>query len=109
MVEEFGDKPGVVGFCVTAPRYKGVYDNVYMKTYAALEERGLPLAFHSGFMWGGDRTMELCNRFIAVHALGFTWYNVVHLTNWLVNGHAGALPQAQGACGSRAASPGCRS
>ena len=22
MVEEFGDKPGVIGFCVTAPRYK---------------------------------------------------------------------------------------
>jgi hypothetical protein len=86
MVEELGDKPGVVGFCVTAPRYKGVWDNVYAKTYAALEERGLPLAFHSGFMWGGDRTMELCNRFIAVHALGFTWYNVVHLTNWIVNG-----------------------
>jgi uncharacterized protein len=21
-----------------------------------------------------------------VHALGFTWYNVVHLTNWIVNG-----------------------
>ncbi|HZT51884.1 MAG TPA: amidohydrolase family protein [Stellaceae bacterium] len=86
MIEELGDKPGVVGFCVTAPRYKGVWDNVYAKTYAALEERGLPLAFHSGFMWGGDRTMELCNRFIAVHALGFTWYNVVHLTNWVVNG-----------------------
>ncbi len=40
-------------------------------------------------MWGGDRTMELCNRFIAVHALGFTWYNVVHLTNWIVN----AMPE----------------
>ncbi len=62
-----------------------------------LQERNLPLAFHSGFMWGGDRTMELCNRFIAVHALGFTWYNVVHLTNWIVNGHAGAVPKAQGA------------
>ena len=93
MVEEFGDKPGVIGFCVTAPRYKGVYDNAYMKTYAALQERGLPLAFHSGFMWGGDRTMELCNRFIAVHALGFTWYNVVHLTNWIVNGLPERFPK----------------
>ena len=26
------------------------------------------------------------NRFIAVHALGFTWYNVMHCTNWVVNG-----------------------
>ncbi len=33
--------------------------------------------------------MELCNRFIAVHALGFTWYNVVHLTNWICN----AMPE----------------
>ncbi len=89
MIEELGDKPGVVGFCVTAPRYKGVWDNCYARTYAMLQERKLPLAFHSGFMWGGDRTMELCNRFIAVHALGFTWYNVVHLTNWICN----AMPE----------------
>ena len=89
MIEELGEKPGVVGFCVTAPRYKGVWDNAYARTYSMLEERGLPLAFHSGFMWGGDRTMELCNRFIAVHALGFTWYNVVHLTNWVCN----AMPE----------------
>jgi uncharacterized protein len=89
MIEELGDKPGVVGFCVTAPRYKGVWDNCYARTYSMLQERNLPLAFHSGFMWGGDRTMELCNRFIAVHALGFTWYNVVHLTNWIVN----AMPE----------------
>jgi uncharacterized protein len=93
MVEEFGDKPGVIGFCVTAPRYKGVYDNAYARTYAMLQERALPLSFHSGFMWGGDRTMELLNRFIAVHALGFTWYNVVHLTNWIVNGMPERFPK----------------
>jgi uncharacterized protein len=93
MVQEFGDKPGVVGFMVTAPRYKGVWDNAYMKTYAALEERGMPLAFHGGFLWGGDRTQELLNRFIAVHALGFTWYNIVHLTNWLVNGLPERFPK----------------
>jgi uncharacterized protein len=93
MVEEFGEKPGVVGFLVTAPRYRGVWDNAYMKTYAALQERNLPLAFHGGFLWGGDRTQELLNRFIAVHALGFTWYNVVHLTNWLVNGLPERFPK----------------
>jgi uncharacterized protein len=93
MVEDFGDKTGVVGFCITAPHYRGVYDNAYAKTYAALEERGLPLSFHSAFMWGGDRTMELCNRFMAVHALGFTFYNMVHLTNWLVNGMPERYPK----------------
>ena len=93
MVEEFGDKPGVIGFCVTSVHFKGVYDNAYAKTYRALEERGLPISFHSGFMWGGDRSMELLNRFIAVHALGFTWYNVVHLTNWVVNGMPERFPR----------------
>ncbi len=93
MVEEFADRKGVAGFCITAPHYRGVYDNAYAKTYAAIEERGLPLSFHSAFMWGGDRTMELCNRFIAVHALGFTFYNMVHLTNWLVNGMPERYPK----------------
>ncbi len=93
MVQDFAGRKGVVGFCITAPHYKGVYDNAYAKTYAALEERGLPLSFHSAFMWGGDRTMELCNRFIAVHALGFTFYNMIHLTNWIVNGMPERFPK----------------
>ena len=33
------------------------------------------------------------NRFIAVHALGFTWYNVVHCTNWIVNGLPERFPK----------------
>ena len=36
MVEEFGDRKGVIGFMVTAPHYRGVYDNAYMKTYPTL-------------------------------------------------------------------------
>jgi len=93
MVEDFGDKKGVIGFCITAPHYRGVYDNAYAKTFAMMEERGLPLAFHSAFMWGGDRSMELCNRFIAVHALGFTFYNMIHLTNWICNGMPERYPK----------------
>jgi hypothetical protein len=93
MVEEFADRKGVVGFCITAPHYRGVHDNAYAKTFAAIEERGLPLSFHSAFMWGSDRTMELCNRFIAVHALGFTFYNMIHLTNWIVNGMPERFPK----------------
>jgi len=92
-VQEFAGKKGVIGFCITAPHYKGVYDNAFAKTYAAIQEAGLPLSFHSAFMWGGDRTMELCNRFIAVHALGFTFYNMVHLTNWIVNGMPERFPR----------------
>jgi len=87
-VEEFSGRKGVVGFLVTTVRYKPLYDNAYMKLYAALEERGLPLAFHAATNWG-DQSMHITNRFLATHALGFTWFNIVHMTNWVVN----AIPE----------------
>jgi predicted TIM-barrel fold metal-dependent hydrolase len=85
MVKEFGGKPGVSGFMVTTVRYKPVHDNVYMKTYRAIEELGVPLAFHAGYNWN-DRNYETANKFIVVHALGFTFYNIVNICNWVVNG-----------------------
>ena len=39
-VQDFGDRKGVVGFMVTAPRYKPVHDNAYVKTYAAARGNG---------------------------------------------------------------------
>ena len=85
MVEDFSGRKGVIGFLVTTVRYKPLYDNAYMKLYRALEERGLPLAFHAATNWG-DQSMHITNRFIATHALGFTWFNILHMTNWVVNG-----------------------
>jgi uncharacterized protein len=85
MVEEFSDLPGVVGFMVTATRYRGVHDNAYMKLYAALQAREMPLGFHAVYNWQ-ERSAEQLNRFLSVHALGLTYYNMVHLTNWVING-----------------------
>ncbi|HWE76246.1 MAG TPA: amidohydrolase family protein [Stellaceae bacterium] len=93
MVQEFGDKKGVIGFTVVSPAKKGVHDNAYMKTWRAIEERNLTLVFHGAYTWGGDQHAELCNRFIAVHALGFTWFNILHMTNWLCNGLPERLPK----------------
>jgi uncharacterized protein len=85
MVEEYSGRKGVIGFLITTVRYKPLYDNCYMKLYAALEERGLPIGFHSATNWG-DQSMHISNKFIAIHALGFTWFNLLHMTNWVVNG-----------------------
>ena len=93
MVKEFGGKKGVIGFTIVSPHYKAVYDNAYIKTYALIEEMGLPLIFHGAFAWGGDQSMSLCNRFLAVHALGFAWFNILHCTNWLVNGMPERFPK----------------
>ena len=54
MVEEFGETKGVMGFTVTSVHYRPVHHNSYMRLYAMLEERGLPLSFHAGPYWGGS-------------------------------------------------------
>lgn len=91
-VEEFGDKPGVIGFTVTSTRYRAVHDNAYMRLYAILEERGKPLTFHSGYNWG-DESMKQCNRFISMHSISFVHFNLVHLTNWVINGLPERFPK----------------
>ena len=93
MAKDFAGRKGVVGFTIVSPHYKAIYDNAYMKTYALLEEAGLPLVFHGAYAWGGDQSLQLCNKFIAVHALGFTWFNILHMTNWLVNGLPERFPK----------------
>jgi uncharacterized protein len=92
MVQEFGGKKGVVGFMVTSARYRPVHHNSYMKTYALLEEMNLPLAFHAGYNWN-DQTVGMMNKFISVHALGFVFYNMVHLANWITNGLPERFPK----------------
>ena len=92
-VETFGGRKGVTGFMVTTVRADmAVHNNAYMKVYRAIEERGLGLAFHSGPNWG-EPVFKSCNRFMSVHALGFTWYNILHCTNWVVNGLSERFPK----------------
>lgn len=84
-IEEFADDPSVVGFLVTAARFQSLHENRFMKVFAALEERGLPIAFHSGPSWSGQE-FETLNRFLSVHALGFPFNAMLHLTNMVING-----------------------
>jgi predicted TIM-barrel fold metal-dependent hydrolase len=92
MIEEFGHYPGVSGFVVVATHDVPVHSNALMKVYAALEERNLPIAFHAHFNWR-DSMFKQFNRFISTHALGFTFYNMVHLTNWVINGIPERFPK----------------
>ena len=92
MVEEFGDEKGVIGFCITSTRYKPVHHNQYMRLYAMIEERGKPVAFHAGYHWH-DPSLATINRFLGMHALGFVWCNMVHMTNWILNGIPERFPK----------------
>jgi uncharacterized protein len=91
-VETFGDRKHVTGFMVTTVRNLPVHDNAYMKVYRAMEERGLSLAFHSGPNWS-EPVFKSCNRFLSVHALGFSFYNILHCTNWVINGLGERFPK----------------
>jgi uncharacterized protein len=92
-VETFGDRKHVGGFMVTTVRsHMAVYDNAYMKLYRAMEERGLVLSFHSRPNWG-EPIYKSCNRFLSAHALGFTWYNILQCTNWVINGMGERFPK----------------
>jgi uncharacterized protein len=91
-VEQFADKPGVVGFMVTSARYKPVHANEYMRLYGALQERGLPLCFHAIYHQQ-ERMFEGMNKFLSVHALGFIFYNLVHITNIVINGIPERFPK----------------
>jgi len=93
IVQDFAGHKGVVGFTVCTARHKQLYDNSYMKLYADIEARGLPLVFHSSLGGANDQSLNLCNRFIAAHALGFSWWNILHCTNWLVNGLPERFPK----------------
>jgi hypothetical protein len=89
-VEEFAGKPGVIGFLVTSQRHEGVHSAAYMPLYRMLEERGLPIGFHAGPDFAVARSM---NRFLSVHALSFATCNMVHMTNWVINGLPERFPR----------------
>jgi predicted TIM-barrel fold metal-dependent hydrolase len=85
MVQRFLGKPGVAGFMVTSTRYAPVHANEYMRLYAMLEEAGVPIAFHAHYNWNNEYSKSM-NRFISVHSITFVLSNLIHLTNWVING-----------------------
>lgn len=91
-VKEFADKPGVIGFTVTSTRYQPVHANEYMRLYAMIEETGKPIGFHAGYHWQ-DPSLATTSTFLAMHALGFAWCNIVHMTNWVLNGIPERFPK----------------
>jgi predicted TIM-barrel fold metal-dependent hydrolase len=93
VIEAFAEKPGVIGFMVTSTHYRSVHDNTYVKAYNALQDRNLPLAFHSASGTGSEEGLRLLNRFMGVHTMGFSWHNILHMTNWITNGMPERFPR----------------
>ena len=88
LVKEFGGVSGVVGFTVTSVRFAPVHSPSYMRLYSMIEDTGKPLVFHAGPNWN-DASFKTLNRFISMHSLSFVHYNLIHMTNWVIN----AIPE----------------
>ena len=91
LVEKYAHIPGVIGFTVSGVRNNPVYHPPYMKLYRAIEATGKPLVFHTAYNWT-DPSFAQLNRFGAMHALSFSHYCLIHLTNWLFNGLPDRFP-----------------
>jgi predicted TIM-barrel fold metal-dependent hydrolase len=91
-VEKYADNPSVIGYSVTSTRFRAVNHDSYMPLYSAIQATGKPLSFHSGFHWG-DQSMQQCNKFISMHAISFVYYNIIHMTNWIMNGLPERFPK----------------
>lgn len=92
VVEAYADHEKVVGFTVTSTRYKPVHANEYMRLYRMIEETGKPICFHAGYHWQ-DPSLATIPTFLGMHALGFVWCNMVHMTNWVLQGIPERFPK----------------
>ena len=91
-VEKYANNDRVIGFCITSTRHRPVHANEYMKLYRMIEETGKPVAFHAAYHWQ-DPSLATIPSFLGMHALGFVWCNMVHLTNWILNGIPEKFPK----------------
>jgi len=89
-IHEFAGRPGVAGFLVTSQRQAAIYSPDYLPVYHALEDCGMPLGFHAGPDYSVGKHM---NRFVSVHSLSFVTCNMIHLTNWIMNGLPERFPK----------------
>ena len=84
-IRAFAGRPGVVGFMITCLQYQPLHRNNYMKVFDAIDELGLPLAFHSAPNWR-ELPFTVLDSFLGVHALGFPFYAMVQMTNIVLSG-----------------------
>lgn len=92
VIDEFAERKGVDRFLSTGYLKRPVHDSANMRIYAKLDEHGMPLGFHAAFHWA-DSSLAQLNKFISVHALGFSFCNIIYKTNWVLNGIPEQFPK----------------
>jgi hypothetical protein len=91
-VEYFSEKAGVAGFMVESDTHVPIHHNRYARLYRALEERDMPIALHGGLplQW---RIYQGMDKLVSVHSIAFVLSNMIHLTNFIMNGIPERFPR----------------
>lgn len=92
MIDEFVVRKGVFGFLSTGYLKRPVNDSVNMRIYAKMEEHGMPTGLHAAYHLA-DTSLAQLNKFISLHALGFSFCNIIHMTNWHFSGIPERFPE----------------
>ena len=90
LVEEFGGRAGVVGVQISLTGLDQFQAEPCAKVFAALEERGLALGFHSSGHWPRFPMFET---FLGAHALSFPAFNAMCMINWIYSGLCDRFPR----------------
>lgn len=92
LIHEFGDRVGVVGFQVNLVGLDQFYVDACAKVYAALDEGGRAVGFHSTGHWPRFPMFET---FLGAHAISFPAFNAMCLINWLWSGMCERFPRVR--------------
>ena len=109
MVEEFSGQKGVIGFLITTVRYKPVYDNAYMKTLRGARGARPAARLPFGAELGRSEHAHLQPLHRRRMRWASSWFNILHMTNWVVNGMPERFPKLEVDLDRKRASPGSRS
>ncbi len=90
LIHEFGDAAGVVGFQVNLVGLDQFYVDGCARVYAAAEERGRAVGFHSTGHWPRFPMFET---FLGAHAISFPAFNAMCLINWVWSGMCERFPR----------------
>ena len=87
LIERVADEPGVAAGCmITAGADPPLGDERYNPIYAAAEDAGLPMIFHSGGAGLDNFKNRGYSKLIETHTLGFIEGNMSQLTSLIVQG-----------------------
>jgi len=94
LIRRWADEPGFAAVClITAGAEPPLGDTFYDPIYAAAQDVGLPVVYHSSGSGIDDFVIKGFQRFIETHTLGFVFFNMATIVSMIVQGVPERFPR----------------